>query len=175
MSDSNNPYMVDVGEDYSESWPHKRSRLWDEKTSADTFTAMQNEQKLGEETQKQWIRLVSLGKWDSPEAQRLLPLVRQFQRVQALLQGKKLTTESDLLPGGVIAEPERTPNLTATSPDDANSKRRIRIPQNATVETVLVKLTDELEALHKRTLSQAQRIGIASAIRIIQRGVYVSD
>lgn len=50
---------------------------------------------------------------------------------------------------------------------------RLRIKAGASMQDVLHELVGELKQIQQATISPAQRIGVQSAIRLIERGVYV--
>jgi hypothetical protein len=172
------PTMVEASEDdddptedhmisIAESYPTKRSVQWDRHVALDILSAWERQKKLDAELQGKWLKLLAAGK-SFDEAQSAFDELKK-------LRGEPIN-ESHLLPGGIIAEPQSTPNVTpypTVNDEDSIRIPRIRIKRGASIEEILQELTRNLEELHDHTRHPIQRIGVQSAIQLVKRGVYI--
>ncbi len=145
----------------------RRSRILDDHVTQGVVAAWEQQKAADEALRTQFLKAIAAGRSD--EADALEP------RVHAMLlrwQGKPTTessqerTESAPIPSVQVDQvvEEVKPNET---------KHRITIAKDTSVEQILQTLQRELEALQTHTYSPSQRLGVESAIRLIQRGVTV--
>ena len=147
--------------------PSKRSKAWDTRAIEDVVGAWERQGAEDRELGKRFLAAVAAGDWNQVDA--LNPEITKMQRRHR----GEVFTESYAPTPTIESKIEgvEQPNPATFKPD--LSPQRIRIPKNASAEDILQLQIEALQHLERATPSQSQRLGVAAARHLLERGFFV--